>query len=518
MKRRSFIQTGSLISLPMMVNGLNIAAITKSKLFNLINEENDKILVLIQLNGGNDGLNTLIPMDQYSNLFTVRQNIIVPESQLLEIEGENGFHPAMGAFQELFTQGKLNIVQSAGYPNQNRSHFRSTDIWTTASPAEDFWSTGWLGRYFNINHPGYPDGYPNAENPDPLAITIGYTVSETCQGPASNYSLALTDPDSLGIIAEQEEGELEANCYGYELKFVQDSIKQANAYSSAVSAAADAGTNLSTKYNDNNRLALQLKTVARLINGGLKTKIYVVTLGGFDTHANQVNSGNPVAGAHGQLLGWLSEAIDAFQDDIELMGKEEKVLGMTFSEFGRRIRANESLGTDHGTAAPLFVFGSCVNGTILGDNPEISNNVDIQEGVPMQFDFRSVYGSVLMDWFDVAEEDVRDLLYEDFQHIPIISGCAPTYTENLFSESINFDVFPNPIASNLQVKFISVNERVRLSLFDVLGNELKVIFDNKLAAGAHRFNVDTSTLIPGNYVVRIISERGQKTKLINKAF
>jgi uncharacterized protein (DUF1501 family) len=518
MKRRSFIQSGSIISLPMMVNGLNIAAITKSKLFNLINEDNDKILVLIQLNGGNDGLNTLIPMDQYAELFSVRQNIIIPENQLLSIEGENAFHPAMGAFQEMYNQSKLNIIQSAGYPNQNRSHFRSTDIWTTASPAEEFWTTGWLGRYFNLNHPGYPEGYPNVENPDPLAITIGYTVSETCQGPVSNYSLALTDPDSLGIIAEQEEGELEDNCYGYELKFVQDSIKQANAYSSAVTAAAEAGTNLSTKYDDNNRLALQLKTVARLINGGLKTKIYVVTLGGFDTHANQVNNGNPSQGGHAQLLGWLSDAIDAFQDDVELMGKEEKVLGMTFSEFGRRIRANESLGTDHGTAAPLFVFGTCVNGTILGDNPEISTNVGVQEGVPMQFDFRSIYGSILMDWFEVAENDVRNLLYEDFQHIPIIEGCAPTYTQDIFDAALDFDVFPNPFSSNVQVKFTAKSERVRLSLFDVLGNELRVIFDRKLSAGDHRFNVDTSKLTPGNYVMRLVSESGQKTKLINKAF
>jgi hypothetical protein len=244
----------------------------------------------------------------------------------------------------------------------------------------------------------------------------------------------------------------------------------------------------------------------------------VVTLGGFDTHANQVNNGNTTQGGHAQLLGWLSDAIDAFQDDVELMGKEEKVLGMTFSEFGRRIRANESLGTDHGTAAPLFVFGTCVNGTILGDNPEISETVDVQEGVPMQFDFRSVYGSILMDWFDVAEIDVRELLYEDFQHIPIIEGCAPTYTQELFSEAINFDVYPNPFSSNVQVKFTSKAERVRLSLFDVLGNELKVIFDRKLTAAEHRFNVDTSGLTLGNYVMRIVSESGQKTKLINKAF
>jgi uncharacterized protein (DUF1501 family) len=518
MKRRSFLQTGSIVSLPMMVNGLNIAAITQSRLFNMINEDNDRILVLIQLNGGNDGLNTLIPMDQYSKLFNVRQNIIIPENQLLEIEKENGFHPAMEAFQEMFNQSKLGIVQSAGYPNQNRSHFRSTDIWTTASPADEFWNTGWLGRYFNLNHPGYPDGYPNVDNPDPLAITIGYIVSETCQGPVSNYSLALTDPDSLGIIAEQEAGELENNCYGYELKFVQDSIKQSNAYSTAVTAAAEAGTNLSDKYDDNNRLAIQLKTVARLINGGLKTKIYVVTLGGFDTHANQVNNGNASEGGHAQLLGWLSDAIYAFQDDIELMGKEEKVMGMTFSEFGRRIRANESLGTDHGTAAPLFVFGTCVNSAILGDNPEISDTVDIQEGVPMQFDFRSVYGSVLMDWFDVVEDDVRDLLYEDFQHLPIISGCAPTFTQDIIEEAMDFDIFPNPFSSNFQVKFNSKQERVRLSLFDVLGNELKLIFDRKLNQGEHRINVDTSSLIPGNYVLRLVSESGQKTKLINKAF
>jgi hypothetical protein len=152
----------------------------------------------------------------------------------------------------------------------------------------------------------------------------------------------------------------------------------------------------------------------------LQTKIYIVSLGGFDTHASQVEDGNTVVGAHANLLASLSDAICAFQDDINLMGLEQRVMGMTYSEFGRRIRSNFSFGTDHGDAAPLMVFGSCVNSSIIGNNPQINPQVDQNQGVNMEFDFRSVYGSILMDWFDVEESKVKQLLYNDFEYIPVL--------------------------------------------------------------------------------------------------
>lgn len=518
MKRRAFLQTTSTITLPIILNGLNLTAITQSKLFNMINGDNDRVLVLINLIGGNDGLNTLIPLDNYGVLASVRSNIIIPQNNILKIEDKNGFHPSMEGFQELFMDGKLNIVQNVGYPDQNRSHFRSSDIWTTASDSDEFLTTGWLGRFFDNRFPNFPDDYPNDDNPDPVAMTMGYIVSETCQGAKANFSSAINDPEDLTPLQETEETEVPNTCYGRELTFVRNAIRQTNAYTASILKAVELGQNLSNKYKEDSELAQQLKVIAKLISGGLRTKIYVASIGGFDTHANQVSPNGVLNGQHADLLSDLSEAVCAFQDDMKLQGLEERVVGMTYSEFGRRIRSNFSNGTDHGTAAPLFVFGSCVNSAVIGDNPEINNNVGVEEGIPMQYDFRSVYGSILMDWFGAEEDEVKSLLFNDFKRIPIIMGCqsTPTVEEDLV-ESLNIKFYPNPFDQYTQLELELPNSmHIKISLFNALGSELRVITNRKLDQGVHNITIEGYDLSPGNYFVRILSDTFQKTKLIQK--
>ncbi|MEM1323388.1 MAG: DUF1501 domain-containing protein [Bacteroidota bacterium] len=518
MRRRQFIQSSSFLSLPIMVGGFKVSALAHNKLFSFMNGDSDRVLVLIQLNGGNDGLNSVIPLDQYDNLAQVRSNILVPESSVLSLTDTIGFHPNMGGLKTVFDEGKLNIIQGVAYPDQNRSHFRSTDIWTSGSAANEFLTTGWLGRYFDQSHPSYPEGYPNGECPDPFAITLGSTVSETCQGLSSNFSLALANTDNLSELASGGEGELPDGCYGDELAFVRESIKQTNAYSETILGALDQGNSLSTKYDDTNDLASRLQVVARMISGGLQTRVYVVSLGGFDTHANQVVDGEPTVGEHAVLLQSLSDAICAFQDDLQLLGLEERVIGMTFSEFGRRIRSNNSLGTDHGTAAPLMVFGSCVNPAILGDNPEISPDVGTQEGLPMQYDFRSVYGSILMDWFEVEENAVKTLLFDEFQYIPIIRDCTmTTSTEELESlGDLQFQVFPNPMRSYTTIEFESAGGWAKISLFDAIGNRLMVVSEQRFSVGTHRINMEGHNLPAGSYYLRIQTDHQQKTKRLVK--
>ena len=484
---------------------------------NIINGDSDRVLVLINLAGGNDGLTTLIPVDQYSDLNAVRNNVLVPEASILQATGDTGFHPSMGEFKMVWDDGKLNIIQSVGYPNQNRSHFRSTDIWQTASAADEYLTTGWMGRYFESLHPDYPNGFPNADCPDPFALTIGSVISETCQGTESTFSLALVDPANPGTVNIGEEGSTPDNCYGSELSFIREVAKQTNAYADTIVDANDKGTNLSNKYNAGYGLSQKLQTVARLISGGLQTKVYVVQLGGFDLHSGQVDPNDTTAGRQADLLAQLSNAICAFQDDLYQMGLEERVIGMTYSEFGRQIRSNESDGTDHGTAAPLFVFGSCVNPMIIGDNPEIDRNVEVQEGVPMQYDFRSVYGSILMDWFGASDSDVREMLFEDFQHIPIIEGCEiSTSVDSPISQTVDVKVQPNPFNNYLKLSFTSLDERVRVSLYDALGSELKVISDQKLQKGDHELSVETRNLKPGNYFIRVMAGSRQKTVKVVK--
>ncbi len=518
MKRRKFLKTtGAAVSLPILLNGWPVAAMGRRPIFNTFNNESGRVLVLVQMNGGNDGLNTILPLDQYGSLAGLRSNILIPENDILGITDTVGLHPAMPGLRGLFDDARLNIIQSVGYPNQNRSHFRSTDIWTSGSPSEESWNSGWLGRFFQGGHPSFPENYPNQEYPHPFAITMGSVVSETCQGAAANFSLTLNDPFSLAPLTEGEPGELPDTPYGEELAFLRTTIAQTNAYAGSIQAAAEGGNNL-VVYPEGNRLGEQLRNVALLISGGLQTSVYVVSIGGFDTHANQVEEGDATTGEHAALLGQLSGAMAAFQADLQQLGLDERVITMTFSEFGRQIRSNDSLGTDHGSAAPLMVFGKCVKAGILGDNPEIPEQVDAQEGVPMQFDFRDVYGSVLMDWFEVPEDEVRNLLYADFQYIPVLEPCTPVKAREaaIFGQEIEAQAFPNPFRDWVVFRFRSGGEWVKLSVYNSLGAEIRVLTNRRLPAGEHEFRFDGHGLPPGNYYFRLQLDGRQKTKALAK--
>jgi uncharacterized protein (DUF1501 family) len=514
MKRRDFLKNTAAVSLPIFLNGLGVQAYGRNSLFNFFNGDSDRVLVLIQLNGGNDGLNTIIPLDQYDKLANARANVLIPSNKIIGVDNVTGFHPAMTGLKGVYDDARMGIVQSVGYPNQNRSHFRSTDIWTSGSPAEETWNTGWLGRYFDHEHPGYPDGYPNSEHPDPFAITMGALVSTTCQGAATNYSLAINDPFSLYPLAVGGDDTAPNTPYGEELTFLRQTIQQTNQYSDVITAAANQGSNLAAYPGDNN-LAQQLKNAALLISGGLKTKIYIASIGGFDTHANQVQNNDPTLGEHANLLQALSDAVAAFQQDLKLLGLEERVVTLTFSEFGRRIASNDSYGTDHGSAAPMMIFGTCIKTGILGDNPEIPASVGTQDGVVMQYDFRNIYGSILVDWFDVPVNVVKDLLFEDFQHIPVIEPCSPSSVSAPEPDEVDLFVYPNPMRDLGVARFRSGRERVRLSVFDVMSCERIVVFDKNLPAGPHEVTLDLSALAPGTYFVRLQMEGGrQKVKTV----
>lgn len=500
-----------------MLNGMEVKALTRSPLFAALNPEDDRVLVLIQLNGGNDGLNMVVPIDQYDNLQKARPDIILPESDLLKVNDTLGLHPYMESLKnELYNQGRLALVQSVGYPNQNRSHFRSTDIWTTASDANKYVSSGWIGRYFDDQHPGWPDGFPNSNFPDPMAITVGNLVSETCQGEGSTFSLALTDPFNLSEIAEGVNAPVDiSTCYGMELKFLQNSIFQSNEYATVVEAAASKGKN-NVAYPDT-KLADQLKTIALLINGGLKTKIYVANLNGFDTHAGQVNVDDPKQGTHGELLQTIAEAVTAFQQDLIASGQDKRVVGMTFSEFGRQIAANNAYGTDHGTAAPLFVFGSCVIPGVVGSNPQIADTLAPQEGVAMQIDFRSVYASLLKDWFGASESTIEKVLFGKFSYLPLVQACTTTASTPVYDVDLSLQLTPNPIVDQGQIKFkLPFGSVVRLSIFDARGAECMVLSNRKVDAGDHHLNFGTSNLPSGHYYLRLATATGVSTVRFGK--
>lgn len=413
MKRRDFIKNTTAASAPLILNGLPLFASpsTGSSLFDALAQSSQscgKVLVIIQQNGGNDGLNTIIPLDKYQNLVNARSNILVPQASVLPLNGTTttGMNPGMTELKNLYDNGKMAIVQAVSYPNPSFSHFRATDIWFSGSASNQYLDTGWLGRELDTTYPFFPGGngstqpvYPNAQMPDPLAIQIGSTLPFSLQGPGVNMGYNVSDPNALVQIISGTTDPAPNNDYGHELTFLRLMKDQSNVYRLGIQAAYNAQATLSTQYPaTGNTLANQLKIVARLIGGGLATPVYIVNHPySHDTHSAQVNA-DLVTGTQATNLSILSKAIGAFQNDIELMGKSNKVTGMTYSEFGRRIKSNDSIGTDHGTAAPVFFFGARVQGGIMGTSPAIPLNASVNDQVPMQHDFRQLYATVMQDW------------------------------------------------------------------------------------------------------------------------
>jgi uncharacterized protein (DUF1501 family) len=291
----------------------------------------DRVLVLIQLNGGNDGLNTVIPLDQYTNLTNARKNILIPDNKVLAINGSavTGLHPAMTDLQKLYNQKQVSIIQGVGYANPDLSHFRSIDIWNTGSDSSTTLDTGWLGRFLDRE---YHDFY-KTNQPDPPAIQIGAALSKVLQGTESNMGMSVREVDHFyDLLPPRYDPSGSVHTRG-QLSFIRRTVTESKGYFIKINAAARAQQNLSKMYpsHGSNQLADQLKLAARLIGGGLETKVYMVSLGGFDTHGKQVDTSDTTKGIHAGLLSKLSEAIAAFQDDLSLMGKQDKVLGMTIS-------------------------------------------------------------------------------------------------------------------------------------------------------------------------------------------
>jgi uncharacterized protein (DUF1501 family) len=509
MNRKEFL--GNTIKagmIPIAINGFGLKAFADSPLIQFLNKSGneDRVLVLVQLNGGNDGLNTVIPLDQYSKYYSARTNIAIPENKVLSLSGKLGIglHPSMSQISNLYSDGKIGIIQNVGYPNQDFSHFRSTDIWLTASDADKNEETGWMGRYLDTKFPNFPNGYPNTTHPDPPAIQIGAMISPALQGKEMSMGISITDPSNFYQFINGTVDPAPNTPMGHELTFIRLVAQQTQQYAGSIKSAADKITNKSTKYPSvgTNTLADQLKIVARLVAGGLKTRVYMVSLGGFDTHATQVVAGSPETGTHATLLGRISAAIDAFQDDLKLLGIENRVLGMTFSEFGRRIKSNDSLGTDHGAAAPMFMFGSQLNGGVYGKNPFIPDGPSGGDNIPLEFDFRSIYATILKDWFEVSDTDLQLVLKSNFPTLPLVKGTSTNVTEVNELHASDIICYPNPAIDFVTIQFNGQNDWVQARLLNNEGKELLPICNEFYAFGKHEIKLETNSLTRGIYFIQ----------------
>lgn len=496
MKRRNFIFNSipAAALLPEVIDRYSVRAFTAhSPLVQALMRGNtltDHVLVIIQLSGGNDGMNMVIPVGDYANYFNARSNIAIPQNRVLNIAGVNGtgLHPSMTGLQTLFTEGKAKLVQAVGYPQPNFSHFRATDIWMSASNSDQEVYSGWAGRYLNYEYPNFPGGYPNPDAPDPLAIQIGSTTTLTTQGPLVNMGMSITNPTSFYNLISGVTDPAPNTPAGKELSFIRTVNQQTQRYAAVIRNAAN-NVPAQGAYPSNNSLADQLKIVARLVKGGLRTRIYMVSFGGFDTHSVQVNT-DTTTGTHATLLQRVSDAIKAFQDDLKGLGVEQRVVGMTYSEFGRRIKSNSSVGTDHGAAAPMFLFGSSVSPGMLGVNPSIPSNVTVNDNVPMQYDFRSVYATLLEKWFCLDKTTVNGLfppnINNQLQSLPLLKDgvCSGTTPPPVVTSDKVIWNYPHPFTNNTEITFKTQGGHTLLQVFDTLGRLIVTLVDKTYAGPA----------------------------------
>jgi hypothetical protein len=304
---------------------------------------------------------------------------------------------------------------------------------------------------------------------------------------------------------------------GHELQFIREVATQTNQLALRIRNAANAVSQQSV-YPSANPLADQLKIVARLIKGGLKSRIYMVSYSGFDNHSLQVNQADTTTGAHANLLGNVSNAIKAFVDDCKFLGILDRVMGMTFSEFGRRIKSNSSLGTDHGAAAPMFIFGKNVVPGIIGNNPSIPTNATVNDNIPFQYDFRSIYASVLQKWFCVDSSVLQSVLFKNFQLLNIVNGVGCSGINNPTTEMSIVSIYPNPFADTdvVKVQFYTNGGHTMIQLIDTLGRVFRTLLDSGMSAGTYTQSFNGQGLPAGVYYIRLQNESQQQVKSLVK--
>lgn len=474
--------------------------------------ETDRVLVIIQLVGGNDGLNTVVPVEE-SAYYNARPNLAVPKAESLMLDGQPllGMHPAMRGMQELFNNGQLAIVENLGYDRMNLSHFAGTEIWNTASGGtkDSYLNTGWIGRYLQQEFPDFPDTLPS----DPPAIEISPATSSIFTVLGASIGMSLTNPEEFYQLVgagPNVQDEVDVHTLpGREWEFIDLINRQSITFADTVRSAALRAAN-QVAYPDTD-FARSLAIAAQLIAGGLGTRVYKVSLGNFDTHGNQ-------GAAHSNLLQTLSDGIAAFQADLVALGAAHRVTGMTYSEFGRRVQENGS-GTDHGTAAPHFVFGGTVaGGNIFGGLPDLAG-IDAYGNLPHTLDFHCYYASVIAPLFRISDAELRNILplhlcdRPDF--IPLYHTSGVGRTDVAITSALA--VAPNPADGMLCISVPAALSGKRLSITLVNGVG-EVVRHLSLSSAPAVLPVDVSLLPNGIYRVVVRTMEAKEGAAVSAEF
>lgn len=471
----------------------------------LMGLETDRVLVIIQLNGGNDGLNTVIPIEN-DTYYKFRPTLGIRSNDAFKLNNEVALHRGLRNFEPLWKEGKMGIIRNVGYPDPNMSHFRSTDIWVTGTDSNVFESTGWLGRFM--------DKTQEDNNPYPIAVQVGANQSLIFQNGSAPMSMNLNNPDTFERLSREgkyyKTDNYPNNASGIEQSWVRTLANKSYIFAGAIHEASKKATNEVEYPQSNNwglRLGVNLAITAQLIKGGLKSRIYLVELNGFDTHAMQANM-------HHDLMTMLSESVMAFYADLAKKGMASNVLTMTFSEFGRTLRENGSAGTDHATSAPMFLFGEEAKGGLIGKAPSLTD-LDSRGEMKFEYDYRQVYSSVLQDWFGVSDKQSSDILKRDFGNMGLIRNpiiTSLTETEEQTKEFNLHQNYPNPFNPSTTISYtLNRTERVRLRVFDTNGRLVRTLVDADQHAGTHEVRFDAFNLASGVYLYTLESPSFRKS-------
>ena len=413
MNRKDFIKniatiTGGGLLIPRFLHPL----LGQNMQSNLRESFNNKIVVIVNLSGGNDGLNTVVPYtnDIYYNL---RPNIGIPSNNVLSLTNSLGLNPSMGTLHNLWSTNNLSVIQNVGYSNQNLSHFRSTDIWRSGSSSNEIISTGWIARFIESV---VPDIHMNPPY-NPIAFQIGNSNTLQLTGQNGMTGVLVQDPETFYDLVNEtyDEPILDENTESTAGRMEANYIRQISAlsynYANVINQASINGTN--TVDYANNTPGKYLKIVAKLISGGMYSPFFLVHHGGFDNHSNQ-NTYHP------GLLERLSDSIGSFSQDLYNQGLDDNVIIMTTSEFGRRTYENGAFGTDHGGAAPHFLVGKNINSGVFGGEPDLENLIN-GDNLVHSIDYRQIFATIIKDWFGYSDETVSQVFNNQYDTLDLFN-------------------------------------------------------------------------------------------------
>lgn len=528
MKRRTLLKAGALAGAAASFGSIPIFAQNPIGALGAAGIDNDAILIIIQMFGGNDGLNTIIPADD-PEYIKIRPNISVRADNPITnrrpkkiLNSDVYFHPALvdgvhrNGFLGLIEEGRLAVIQGTGYENPNLSHFRSTDIWLSGlndSSGETRLNEGWIGRLFENNYPDFPIVMPD----HPLCLQLGGSLSMLLQSDKGDMGLAIGDVDQF--VKEGSTGSdfplmNGTSPYDNEYNYIRSIAKKGDIYNKVIEEAWAKGINApGIDYAISNgakgSLVRQMGIISKLISGGLKTKVYLAQIGGFDTHVQQQDMNNN--GQHPALLNQLANAISLFMDDAVKQGFANRVVGLTVSEFGRRPYENGSNGTDHGTTSVQFAFGTRVQANVFGANPDFSdldNNGDLAFDLNRNIDYRRLYSEIIQTWFGGSAEDSKSILNERVVPLPYLQSPISSlndpimaYGDNGIRYSENFNV---PNSGNIHVE-VKKDCHIQIRLYNSLGTYSGDLFNGYIQAGKHVIPVDVSQFTSGMYICELSS-------------